>query len=72
MEISVYNQLKKETARLNAVKEKMIYYLGLGWEDAPHSWSSQGVVSDSGHLLNHLIEKFSQCQDNVKFHVSLL
>ena len=58
MAMSVYNQLKSETARLNAVKEQiLICYLGLGWEDAHHSWSSQGVVFNSQQLLNHLIEK---------------
>ena len=58
MAMSVYNQLKSETARLNAVKEQiLICYLGLGWEDAHHPWSSQEVVFNSQHLLNHLIEK---------------
>ena len=58
MAMSVYNQLKSETARLNAVKEQiLIRYLGLGWEDALHPWSSQGVVFNSQQLLNHLIEK---------------
>ena len=58
MAMSVYNQLKSETARLNAVKEQiLIRYLGLGWEDAHHPWSSQGVVFNSQHLLKDFIEK---------------
>ena len=58
MAMSVYNQLKSETARLNAVKKQiLIGYSGLGWEDAHHPWSSQGVVFNSQQLLNHLIEK---------------
>ena len=48
MAMSVYNQLKSETARLNAVKEQiLIRYLGLGWEDAHHPWSSHEVVFNS-------------------------
>ena len=58
MEMSVYNQLKSETARLNAVKEQiLIRYLGLGCKDAHHPWSSQGVVFNSWHLLNRLVKK---------------
>jgi hypothetical protein len=58
MAISVYNLLKSETARQNAVKEQiLIRYLGLSWEEAHHPWSSQGVVFNSQHVLNHLIEK---------------
>ena len=50
--------MTSETARLNAVKEQiLIHYLGLGWEDAHHPWSSQRVVFNSQHLLGHLIEK---------------
>ena len=38
-----YARLKSETARLAGVKEQiLIRYLGLGWEDAHHPWSSEG------------------------------
>ena len=58
MVMLVFNQLKSETARLNEVKEQiLICFLGLGWEDAHHPWSSQEVVFNSWHLLKHLIEK---------------
>ncbi len=54
---SVYEQLKSESARLNAVKEQiLIRYLGLGWEDAHHPWSKSGVTFSSKQLLKHLIE----------------
>jgi hypothetical protein len=64
MAISVYNQLKSETERFNAVKEQiLICYFGLGWKDSHNPWSSQGVVLNSQQLLNHLIEKVFHLQD---------
>jgi hypothetical protein len=48
------------------VKEEiMIHYLGLGWKDAHHPWSSQGVVLNSQQLLSHFIENvLSLAQDH--------
>jgi len=67
--ISVYDQMKSETARLNAVKKQiLICYLGLGWKDAHQPWLSKGPVFNSQHLLNRLCHLYN----NMKFHLSLL
>ena len=64
--LSVYEQLKSETARLNAVKEQiLICCLGLGWEDAHHPWSKSGVAFSSKQLLKHLIETVIHLADDL-------
>jgi hypothetical protein len=47
--------LGSEAAKLQAIKEQhLIQTLGLGWEDAHHSWSKNGVTYSAQHLLDHL------------------
>eukprot|EP00956_Cyclotella_meneghiniana_P033237 scaffold94673_cov49-Cyclotella_meneghiniana.AAC.1 len=57
--MTVYNQLRSETARKKAVKEQiMIRRLGFGWEDCAHAWScgDHTYSSSSRELLNFLKE----------------
>ena len=57
MVVSVYNELCHERAKLSAVKEKILScYLGLGWDDAHHPWSKDGVPFTSQLLLKHLVD----------------
>ena len=54
----IYSRLPNEAQRLKAVKEQiLICYLGLGWNEAHHPWSSGGTTYSSEHLFNHLIQK---------------
>jgi hypothetical protein len=63
----VYNELKSDTAQLNAVKEQiLIWYLGLGWEDAHHPWSKSGVTFSSKQLFKHLIGTVIPLADNLQ------
>ena len=56
----IYNQLKSEIKRLNAVKEQIFMMnLGPGWLDVHHPWSTCGEVLYFCHLLKHLTEKLS-------------
>ena len=54
-----YTKLKSESARLVAVKEQiLIHYLGLGWSEAHHPWSSKEKgTHGSKTLLKWLIDK---------------
>ena len=52
-----YKRLKSETARLRAVKEQiLIRYLGCGWEEAHHPWSSGNGTYTSSYLFKFLKE----------------
>ncbi len=54
----IYSRLPNEAQQLKAVKEQiLICYLGLGWNEAHHPWSSGGTTYSSEHLFNHLIQK---------------
>jgi hypothetical protein len=55
---SIFDQLKSESAKLEAVKEQILMrFLGLGWVDAHHPWSAKGEVFNAIHLFHHFIEK---------------
>ncbi len=44
-----------EAAKLHEIKEQhFIQTLGLGWEDAHHPWSKNGMTYSAQHLLDHL------------------
>ncbi len=61
---NIYQQLPTESSRLNAVKEQiLIRYLGLGWKEAHHPWSSQGEMYTSSDIFRHLIETVIPLQD---------
>ena len=48
----MFRDLGSEAARLAAVKEQILLgYLGLGWEEAHHAWSKDGVTFISEELL---------------------
>ena len=52
-----YKRLKSKTARLRAVKEQiLIRYLGCGWEEAHHPWSSGNGTYTSSYLFKVLKE----------------
>ncbi len=55
----IYSRLPNEAKRLKALKEQFfICYLGLGWNEAHHPWSSGFTTYySSEHLFNHLIKK---------------
>ena len=49
--------MKSKTARLRAVKEQiLIRYLGCGWEEAHHPWSSGNGTYTSSYLFKFLKE----------------
>mmetsp|Transcript_9817 Transcript_9817/g.20905 ORF Transcript_9817/g.20905 Transcript_9817/m.20905 type:complete len:211 (-) Transcript_9817:255-887(-) len=55
---NIYSRLPNEAQQLKAVKEQiLIRYLGLGWNEAHHPWSSGGTTFSSRHLFNHLVQK---------------
>ena len=55
---SIFDQLKSESAKLEAVKEQVLMrFIGLGWVDAHHPWSAKGEVFNAIHLFHHFIEK---------------
>ena len=63
----MYRDLGSEAARLAAVKEQiLIGYLGLGWEEAHHAWSKDGVTFISEELLKRIMsfnwQMISKCQ----------
>jgi len=54
--LRTYDQLKSETAMINAIKEQIsICRKGFGWEDAGHHWSNDRSTFTSMQLLPHLL-----------------
>jgi len=54
---SIYLRLTSESAKLKAVREKiLIRKLGFGWSDCGHKWSENGYHNTSKDLLDHLIK----------------
>ena len=52
-----YNALTSKTAKLKAVKNQiLIRYLGLGWIEAYHAWSCNGVDYTPLHLFKFLVD----------------
>jgi hypothetical protein len=51
-----YRKLSTKKAKLHCVKEQILMrYLGLGWVEAHHPWSSKGRLFTSDELFEHLI-----------------
>jgi hypothetical protein len=52
-----YNALTSKCAKLRAVKDQLlIRYLGLGWTEAYHAWSLNGIDYSPLHLFKFLVE----------------
>ena len=52
-----YNALTSKSAKLKAVKNQLlIRYLGLGWDEAYHAWSCNGVDYTPLHLFRFLVD----------------
>jgi hypothetical protein len=51
-----YHKLKTKKDRLHSSKEQILMrYLGLGWVEAHHPWSSKGRTFTADELFDHLI-----------------
>jgi len=51
-----YHKLKAKKDRLHRSKEQILMrYLGLGWVEAHHPWSSKGRTFTADELFDHLI-----------------
>ena len=51
-----YNVLTSKSAKLKAVKNQLfIRYLGLGWDEAYHAWSCNGIDYKPLHFFRFLV-----------------
>ena len=53
----IFNELHSKSAKLQFMKEQiLIWYLGLGWTKAYHSWSKNKHIFSPSELMEHFVK----------------